>query len=103
MGDPESPRYQILSVFYRDRALSYSHLQQKSRLAQSTFSSTLRSLIEERIVIKWYFGGRNVLYAHCFIPWYEVKEKYEEKYALHGHGWNEHKVNLRKKLEKVLS
>lgn len=81
MGDTETPRYKILTALNKYHALSFSDLKRKSKLGDFNVYYNLKRLIKDRIVIKWHFDNRYVIYSHCFIPWYEVEEIYNEKYS----------------------
>ena len=101
MGDPKTPRYKILIALNKHRALGYNDLLRKSHISHRTLYDNLKRLINERIINRWDFGGKNILYSHCFIPWYEVKEIYERKYRTRGNSRDTWRTEERRKLEKV--
>ena len=102
MGDIGTSRYKILKALNRHRVLSYSDLRRKTELNDNNFDRYINYLINERILIRWDFDGYHVLYSHCFIPWYEVKEVYEKKYTSNGQNRIHARIKLRRDLERVL-
>jgi DNA-binding IclR family transcriptional regulator len=103
MGYLETRRYKVLKALNEYRALSYSNLSRKSGIGLDNLKNVLKSLVEERIVIRWDFGVYYVIYSHSFVSWYEVEDIYKRKYSILSRASrNKHRRRLIKEFEYVL-